>query len=67
MSDLSSNRLPNRASRVTNQALSAIERFLHIEALSGIVLLLAAASALIFANSQYAALYESFLAYTSWL
>lgn len=60
MSDLSSNRLPNRASRVTNQALSAIERFLHIEALSGIVLLLAAAAALIFANSQYAALYESF-------
>ncbi|WP_039758023.1 Na+/H+ antiporter NhaA [Bartonella queenslandensis] len=60
MSDLSSNRLPNRASRVTNQALSAIERFLHIEALSGIILLLAAASALIFANSKYAALYESF-------
>ncbi|WP_142415801.1 Na+/H+ antiporter NhaA [Bartonella massiliensis] len=60
MSDLSSNRLPNRASRVTNQALSAIERFLHIEALSGIVLLLAAAAALIFANSQYADLYESF-------
>ncbi|WP_375606439.1 MULTISPECIES: Na+/H+ antiporter NhaA [unclassified Bartonella] len=60
MSDLSSNRLPNRASRVTNQALSAIERFLHIEALSGIVLLLAAASALIFANSKYADLYESF-------
>ncbi|WP_208432593.1 Na+/H+ antiporter NhaA [Bartonella taylorii] len=60
MSDLSSNRLPNRASRVTDQALSAIERFLHIEALSGIVLLLAAAAALILANSEYASLYESF-------
>lgn len=60
MSDLSSNRLPNRASRVTNQALSAIERFLHIEALSGVVLLLAAAAALMFANSEYASLYESF-------
>ncbi|WP_455474407.1 Na+/H+ antiporter NhaA [Bartonella sp. B30(2025)] len=60
MSDLSSKRLPNRASRVTNQALSAIERFLHIEALSGIVLLLAAAAALIFANSRYSHLYETF-------
>ncbi|WP_336278930.1 Na+/H+ antiporter NhaA [Bartonella sp. CB175] len=60
MSDLSSNRLPNRASRVTNQALSAIERFLHIEALSGVFLLLAAAAALIFANSQYSSFYEAF-------
>ncbi|WP_455475799.1 Na+/H+ antiporter NhaA [Bartonella sp. B17] len=60
MSDLSSKRLPNRASRVTNQALSAIERFLHIEALSGIILLLAAAAALILANSQYSSLYETF-------
>ncbi|WP_336276380.1 Na+/H+ antiporter NhaA [Bartonella sp. CB178] len=60
MSDLSSKHLPNRASRVTNQALFAIERFLHIESLSGIVLLLAAAAALIFANSQYSPLYEAF-------
>ncbi|WP_332065875.1 Na+/H+ antiporter NhaA [Bartonella sp. CB189] len=60
MSDLPSNRLPNRASRVTNQALSAIERFLHIEALSGVFLLLAAAAALIFANSQYSSVYEAF-------
>ncbi|WP_455481019.1 Na+/H+ antiporter NhaA [Bartonella sp. B12(2025)] len=57
---MSSNRLPNRASLVTNRAFSALERFLHIEALSGIVLLLAAAAALIFANSEYASLYESF-------
>ncbi|WP_455482236.1 Na+/H+ antiporter NhaA [Bartonella sp. B35(2025)] len=60
MSDLSSNRSPNRVSRATNRALSAIEGFLHIEALSGVVLLLAAATALIFANSQYSSLYEAF-------
>lgn len=60
MPDLSSHRLPNRASRVTNRALSAIEGFLHIEALSGIVLLLSAAAALILANSEYASFYEAF-------
>ncbi|GAA5103304.1 Na+/H+ antiporter NhaA [Bartonella jaculi] len=60
MSDLSSSRLPNRASLVADRAISALERFLHIEALSGIVLLLAAAAALVFANSEYASLYESF-------
>ncbi|MCZ2328442.1 Na+/H+ antiporter NhaA [Bartonella sp. F02] len=60
MTDSSSNRLQNRASRITNRALSAIERFLHIEALSGIVLLFAAAAALIFANSEYASFYEAF-------
>ncbi|MCZ2203909.1 Na+/H+ antiporter NhaA [Bartonella sp. A05] len=60
MPDLSSNRLPNRASRVTKRALSAIERFLHIEALSGIVLLLTAASALILANSEYSSFYKAF-------
>ncbi|KEG19891.1 Na+/H+ antiporter NhaA [Bartonella bacilliformis] len=60
MSDLSSNRLPNRASLITNRAFSAIERFLHIEAMSGGVLLLAAAIALILANSKYTSLYEAF-------
>ncbi|KEG20803.1 Na(+)/H(+) antiporter nhaA [Bartonella bacilliformis Peru38] len=60
MLDLSSNRLPNRASLITNRAFSAIERFLHIEAMSGVVLLLAAATALILANSQYTSLYEAF-------
>ncbi|ENN92040.1 Na+/H+ antiporter NhaA [Bartonella bovis] len=59
MPDLSSNRLPNKASLVTNRALSAIERFLHIEAVSGIVLLLAAATALILANSKYSSSYEA--------
>ncbi|WP_438747198.1 Na+/H+ antiporter NhaA [Bartonella rochalimae] len=60
MPNLSSNRLPNRASIVTKRALFAIESFLHIEALSGIVLLVAATAALIFANSKYIALYEAF-------
>ncbi|CBI76735.1 sodium-proton antiporter [Bartonella clarridgeiae 73] len=59
MANLSSNRLPNRASVVTNRALSAIEGFLHIEALSGIILLIAAAAALICANSKYTSLYEA--------
>ncbi|OPB31261.1 Na+/H+ antiporter NhaA [Bartonella sp. AR 15-3] len=60
MPNLSSNRLPNRASIVTKRALSAIEGFLHIEALSGIILLVAATAALIFANSKYISLYEAF-------
>jgi Na+:H+ antiporter, NhaA family len=37
---------------------SAVERFLHIEAVSGMVLLLAATAALIWANSPLAASYE---------
>ncbi|AQX19353.1 Na+/H+ antiporter NhaA [Bartonella sp. WD16.2] len=60
MPDLFSNRLPNRASLVTNRALSAIERFLHIETVSGIALLLAATTALILANSKYSSSYEAF-------
>lgn len=46
------------AQRVAEKAFSALERFLHIEAVSGIVLLLAAAAALIWANSPAAASYE---------
>jgi NhaA family Na+:H+ antiporter len=45
---------------LTERALSALERFSHIEAVSGIVLLLAALIALIWANSPYAASYEHF-------
>lgn len=44
--------------RVTQKTLNAIERFLHIEAASGIVLLLAAAVALIWANSPASSSYE---------
>ncbi|ALE04092.1 Na+/H+ antiporter NhaA [Bartonella ancashensis] len=60
MPNLHQRRLPNRASLVANRAFSAIERFLHIEAVSGVILLLAAAAALLFANSNYASIYESF-------
>ncbi|MYN11589.1 Na+/H+ antiporter NhaA [Pusillimonas sp. TS35] len=40
-----------RAQQLAEQAFSTLERFLHIEAVSGIVLLLAAAVALLWANS----------------
>ncbi|MDF7680936.1 Na+/H+ antiporter NhaA [Enterobacteriaceae bacterium ESL0689] len=38
---------------------STVERFMHIEAVSGIVLLIAAASAMIWANSPFAATYHA--------
>lgn len=43
---------------LTERALSALERFSHIEAVSGIALLLAALVALAWANSPYAESYE---------
>lgn len=46
------------AQRLTQKALDVIERFLHIEAVSGIILLIAAAAALIWANSPAASSYE---------
>lgn len=49
-----------RAQFVTQQAFAALERFLHIEAVSGIVLLFAAAVALVWANSPYAHGYHLF-------
>ncbi|KAF0866601.1 Na+/H+ antiporter NhaA [Pseudomonas sp. LD120] len=45
---------------LTAQAISAIERYSHIEAVSGIVLLLAAMIALVWANSPVANAYEHF-------
>jgi NhaA family Na+:H+ antiporter len=42
------------------KVLTAIERFLHVEAVGGIVLLIAAAAALIWANSPVHASYEHF-------
>jgi len=48
-----------RAQLVAQQALAALERFLHIEAVSGIVLLFAATGALVWANSPYAHGYYS--------
>ncbi|WP_460133283.1 Na+/H+ antiporter NhaA [Pseudomonas sp. S1_E04] len=43
---------------LTERALSALERFSHIEAVSGIALLVAALVALAWANSPYAASYD---------
>jgi Na+:H+ antiporter, NhaA family len=44
---------------LAQQAFATLERFLHIEAVSGIALLLAAAIALIWANSPYAHSYHT--------
>lgn len=45
------------AQRLTEHAVQTLERFLHVEAFSGVVLLVAAAAALIWANSPLAASY----------
>ncbi|SFB53692.1 sodium/proton antiporter, NhaA family [Azotobacter beijerinckii] len=55
--DPSRKALPS-AQRLADKAFDALERFLHIEAVSGIVLLISAAIALIWANSPAAAGYE---------
>lgn len=47
------------AQRLTERALLTLERFLHVEAVSGIVLLIAAAIALLWANSPQAAGYHA--------
>lgn len=47
------------AQRLTERAILTLERFLHIEAVSGIVLLLAAAVALLWANSDAAGSYHA--------
>lgn len=44
---------------IADRFLSTLDRFLHIEAVSGIVLLLATAAALIWANSPAAASYQA--------
>ncbi|MGF6161239.1 Na+/H+ antiporter NhaA [Pseudomonas sp. 2725] len=49
-----------RPQMLTARALTAIERFSHIEAVSGVVLLLAAMVALIWANSPFPGSYEHF-------
>ena len=49
-----------RAQRLAEQALNTLQRFLHVEAVSGVVLLTAAAAALIWANSPFAHHYHAF-------
>jgi NhaA family Na+:H+ antiporter len=48
-----------RAQLITERAFASLQRFLHIEAVSGVVLLVAAAAALIWANSPLAASYHA--------
>lgn len=47
-----------RAQRLTERTFQTLERFLHVEAVSGIVLLITAAAALIWANSPFAGSYH---------
>jgi Na+:H+ antiporter, NhaA family len=46
------------AQRVAERVFNTLERFLHVEAVSGVVLLVAAAAALIWANSPAATSYQ---------
>lgn len=48
-----------RAQLLATRAFATLERFLHIEAASGVMLLMAAAAALIWANSPFAADYHA--------
>ena len=56
---LPTNRLP-RAQVLAERALSTLQRFLHVEAVSGVVLLIAAAIGLIWANLPFAHSYHAF-------
>jgi len=49
-----------KAQRLAEQALNTLHRFLHVEAVSGAVLLAAASGALIWANSAFAHSYHVF-------
>lgn len=48
-----------RAQLLAERAVATLDRFLHVEAASGIVLLTAAAAALIWANSPFAGSYDA--------
>ena len=48
------------AQLVAERIFSALERFLHVEAVSGIVLLVSAAAALVWANSPASHSYHEF-------
>jgi len=52
-------RQPSRAQLLTDRALATLERFLHVEAVSGVVLLIAAAAALLWANSSWSVSYDA--------
>lgn len=48
-----------RAQKLAERAFANLERFVHIEAVSGVVLLIAAVAALVWANSPSADSYEA--------
>lgn len=50
-----------QARKLTQQLISPVERFLHVESSSGFVLLAAAVLALLWANSPWAAGYDAFV------
>ena len=60
MNDSPSSDDPPKAQRLVEQALSTLHRFLHVEAVSGAALLVAAVAALIWANSPFAHRYHAF-------
>ena len=51
---------PSRSEPIADKILTTLDRFLHVEALSGIALLIATAAALIWANSPAAHSYHTF-------
>jgi NhaA family Na+:H+ antiporter len=53
------NRAPSRGQLLAERAFVTVHRFMHIEAVSGIILLIAATIALIWANSPFAASYHA--------
>ncbi|CAM1628513.1 Na+/H+ antiporter NhaA [Bartonella choladocola] len=55
-----SRRLPNRASVIAEKIFSAFRNFFHIDAMAGVVLVIATFVALLLANSTYAAAYQEF-------
>ena len=59
MSDQPSRQELPRTQLLVERALTAVERFLHVEAASGVALLIAAAAALIWANSPFADSYHA--------
>lgn len=56
----SSKRSPRRVAILAEKTFSTLNRFIHIEAISGLILLIAAVVALIFANSRYGEIYQQF-------
>src|SRR5262245_52970791 len=50
----------SKSQPLIERALTALQQFLHVEAISGVILLVAAAAALLWANSPFAHSYHDF-------